>query len=242
MVTDAHGAAQLVADVLCRLLTVKRSAVLGLATGRTMAPAYAELSRRYRAGLVSLANATAVMLDEYLDLPASHPATFGSYLQRAVIDRTDLPPESLIGPDVHAANLDQACRLYERRIHDLGGVDLQLLGIGSNGHIGFNEPPATAATTTRVVPLDRRTRLDNAGPFCGLDDTPTRAITQGVGTILGARRIVLVALGTSKAAAVRAAVEFTPSEAAPASALRAHLDCTFILDIEAAAMLTRAPR
>lgn len=227
------------AEIIADLLAAKPDAVLALPAGNTPRPVYAELARRHREQGLSFARATAFSLDEYAGLAADHPAAFRRFMQEALYSHVDLPRERAHAPAGDAADPRAACEDYERAIAAAGGLDLCFLGIGGNGHIAFNEPGAPVDARTQVVALADDTRRAIVPSF-GAGPVPTHALTIGVGTILAARRCVLLAYGAAKAAVVARAIEERPSPALPASALQLHADATFILDAAAAAGLRRA--
>lgn len=233
-------AAELVADAICVLLARTPGAVLGLATGSSPIPVYDELIARHRDGVVSFGAASAFLLDEYVGLPAGHPESYRAVIERAFTARVDLDPDHVHGPDGDAVDIVAACRDYEARIAAAGGVELQLLGVGSDGHIGFNEPSSSLSSRTRLKSLTQRTREDNARFFGSIDDVPRHVLTQGVGTILDARHLVLVAFGAGKARAVAATVEGPLTAHFPASALQLHPHVSIVVDEAAAAELTLA--
>jgi glucosamine-6-phosphate deaminase len=237
---DAAAGAGVVADAVAALLGRRPEAVLGLATGSSPVPVYDELVARYRAGAVSFAQARAFLLDEYVGLPAGHPQSYATYIDRVFTSRVDFGPGAVRSPDGTASDLAAAGVAYEAAIKAAGGVDLQLLGIGGDGHIGFNEPGSSLASRTRLKTLTGQTRADNARFFASLDDVPRHVITQGVGTILAARHLVLVAQGATKAAAVALAVEGPVTAMVPASALQLHPHVTVVLDEAAASRLSLA--
>ncbi|MBM6399850.1 glucosamine-6-phosphate deaminase [Phycicoccus sonneratiae] len=218
----------------------RRPSVLGLATGSSPLGLYRELGRAVAAGRADFSTTHGVALDEYVGLPPGHPEGYRQVLLREVCDVVGLAPDRLEVPDgssTDGAALEAAAAAYEQRIRDLGGVDVQVLGIGANGHLGFNEPGSALTSRTRVKRLSARTRRDNARFFRGLDDVPTHCLTQGLGTILGARRLVLVATGDAKADAVAAALEGPLTASVPASVLQWHADTVVCLDEAAAAGL-----
>jgi glucosamine-6-phosphate deaminase len=213
---------------------------LGLATGSSPLGLYAELARAVRDGRLDLTRARGFALDEYVGLPAGHPQSYREVLLREVCARLGLPPERLHVPD--GAGADEAALVagaaeYERLIREAGGVDVQILGIGANGHLGFNEPGSSLTSRTRVKRLSDRTRTDNARFFDTLEDVPTHCVTQGLGTVLDAKRLVLIATGGGKEAAVASAVEGPLSASCPASVIQWHSDATVVLDEPAAALL-----
>ncbi|MFC7704451.1 glucosamine-6-phosphate deaminase [Plastorhodobacter daqingensis] len=212
--------------------------VLGLATGRTPLRVYALLSEAVRDGRLSLAGISTFNLDEYAGLSPDHPGSYRSYMNRHLFAGSDVDLARTHVPDGLAADPVAAGRDYEARIKAAGGIDLQLLGIGQNGHIGFNEPGSPFDSRTRMVPLAASTRAANAGDFPG-GTVPERAITMGIGTILEAREIVLLACGPAKAEAVAAMIDGPVGPACPASALRLHPRVTVLCDAEAAARVAR---
>ncbi|TVR21458.1 MAG: glucosamine-6-phosphate deaminase [Ilumatobacter sp.] len=226
-----------VASMVIGLLERRPAAVLGLAAGDSQVPVYEALIEAYRRGEVSFAEASAVTLDEYVGLPPGHSQSYRQSLIDAFVRRVDLPVSSLYTPDVHAADLGAACAEFEAQIARLGGVDLQLLGIGANGHIGFNEPGSSLASRTRVTALHPRTRDDNARFFANVDEVPYHVVTQGVGTVLDARHAVLIASGEHKREAVAAMVEGPVTASLPASALQLNPHATVVIDEASAAGL-----
>lgn len=234
--TEAERAA-LVADAVVALVSRRPAAVLGLATGSSPSPVYAELVRRYADGAVSFAGASAFTLDEYLGLAPDHPEGYRSVIEREFASLVDLPADHLHTPDGQTDDVPAACAAYEQRIADAGGVDLQLLGIGSDGHLAFNEPGSSLASRTRVKTLTPRTREDNARFFDSVDEVPHHVLTQGLGTILEARHLVMLATGEGKADAVHQAVEGPITAMCPASALQLHPHVTVVLDPGAASRL-----
>ena len=216
------------------------SPVLGLATGSSPLGLYRELGRAVAEGRADFSATAGVALDEYVGLPPGHPEGYRQVLLREVCDVVGLPPDRLEVPDGSATDeptLVAAAAAYEERIAALGGVDVQVLGIGANGHLGFNEPGSALTSRTRIKRLSARTRRDNARFFRGIDDVPTHCLTQGLGTILDARRLVLVATGDAKAEAVAAALEGPLTASVPASVLQWHADTVVCLDEAAAAGL-----
>ena len=221
-----------------------RAPVLGLATGSSPLGLYRELGRAVAEGRADFSAAHGFALDEYVGLPPGHPEGYREVLLREVCGVIGLAPDRLSVPDGSGSDvptLMAAARAYEQRIRDLGGVDVQVLGIGANGHLGFNEPGSALSSRTRVKRLSERTRRDNARFFQGLDDVPTHCVTQGLGTILAARRLVLVATGDTKADAVAAALEGPLTASVPASVLQWHADTVVCLDEAAAAALRNRP-
>ena len=213
--------------------------VLGLATGNTPLLFYQELVRLHREAGLSFANVVSFNLDEYLGLDRQHPQSYWTFMHRNLFDHVDLPAQNIHLPSgtLPEAAIAAHCAAYETCIRDAGGLDFQLLGIGSNGHIGFNEPGSPKDSRTRRMCLDEITRLDAAPALGGLAQVPTHAITMGCATILEARRIVLLASGAHKAAIVRAALTGPITAQVSASFLQQHPNTAFYLDQSAASAL-----
>jgi glucosamine-6-phosphate deaminase len=239
IVPAPEDAARIVADVVIGLVTTG-PAVLGLATGSSPLGTYRRLVDEHRAGRVSFAACDAVLLDEYVGLPPDHPQTYRAEIRREFTDHVDLAPDRLHGPDVWAPELPAACARYDRLLAELGGVDLQLLGIGADGHLGFNEPSSSLRSRTRVKTLTKATRADNARFFASTDEVPRHVVTQGLGTISDARHLVLIAIGERKAAPVARAVEGPLTASCPASVIQLHPHVTVVLDEAAAGGLILA--
>lgn len=236
MAPDRAAAALRTADIVERFVKSVATAVLGVATGETMEEPLAEIAGRCQRGALSLARTKVFLLDEYVGLEPDDPCSFANTVDRLLVGPTDLSPGAVHAPNSHNPDLYAECADYERRVR-AAGIGLQLLGIGTNGHIAFNEPGSSLASSTRVVQLNEQTRNDNASSFPGGTQPPTAAITQGVGTILLARQLLLVACGRPKARAVARAVEGPVTRSVPASALQLHPDVTVVLDPPAAALL-----
>lgn len=236
IVVSAEEAAVRAAELYRALLRRKPDAVLGLATGSTPLGLYAQLVALYRAGEISFAQATSFNLDEYVDLPPTHDQSYRYFMEKNLFSQIDLPQARIHVPsglDVSEA----ALAAYDEAIEAAGGIDLQLLGLGGNGHIGFNEPGTPFALGTHVVALTERTRRDNARFFASLDEVPTHAATMGVRTVMHARAILLLAFGRAKAEALAAALTGPVAPDVPASVLQLHPDVTVFCDKEAAALL-----
>ncbi|MDN4480248.1 glucosamine-6-phosphate deaminase [Demequina muriae] len=241
IITPAPAIGGLVVDQIGALLDRKPTAVLGLATGSSPLVAYEELAARVNDGRLSLARARGFTLDEYVGLPEGHPCSYRSVIDHELVSRVDFAPGAVMGPDGTAPDLEAACVQYEHEISTAGGVDLQILGIGTDGHIAFNEPGSSLASRTRVKTLTDQTRRDNARFFDGdVDAVPRHCLTQGLGTIMDARHVVLVATGRGKAAAVRQLVEGAVSALWPATILQHHPHVTVVIDEPAAAQLELA--
>lgn len=242
VITDTPEAgAVLVADVIERAIGRDRASVIGLATGSSPLLSYRELIRRHRDTGLSFADVEAFLLDEYVGLHADHPESYRSFIKRELTDHLDLPGSNLHSPDGSAADLAAAAVAYDRAIVDAGGVDVQILGIGRDGHIGFNEPSSSLGSRTRLKTLTEETRIDNSRFFDGdIDQVPRHCMTQGIGTILDARHIVMIANGDAKAKPVALAVEGPITAMVPASALQLHPHVTVIVDEAASVALTHA--
>lgn len=232
---DAAAATDRAADHLLRQVAAQPASVLGLATGGTMEPVYARL--RERRGGVSFAGVTTLNLDEYVGLAPDHPQSYATYMAHHLFDHLDVDRARTHLPQGDAESPVVEAERYERAIVEAGGIDLQLLGLGVNGHIGFNEPVSSFGSRTRVKTLTSRTRADNARFFGQGEDVPAFAITMGIATIMEAREIVLLATGSDKAAAVRMMVEGPISAFCPASILQFHPHVTVLLDEAAASEL-----
>lgn len=217
--------------------TVRAGGVLGLATGSTPTPTYQELIRRHAEEGLSFANCKAFLLDEYCGLPKTHPESYYATIRRELTSHIDIPDAKVHSLDGLATDPESAAEAYERAIRSAGGVDVQILGIGSNGHIAFNEPGSPLDSRTRVIDLHPQTIADNARFFDSEADVPRRALTQGIGTIMEAKNIVLIATGANKADAVRALTQGPVTVDCPASVLQRHENVTVILDEAAARKL-----
>jgi glucosamine-6-phosphate deaminase len=239
---DAVGVvAASIARLIRRCQQDGRKTVLGLATGSTPVKLYRELIRLHRQEGLSFRNVVTFNLDEYFGLPPQHPESYRHFMEVQLFGHIDIPPENIHVPDgmISRSEVFSYCQEYERAIRDAGGVDLQILGIGRTGHIGFNEPGSGIDSRTRMVALDRLTRRDAARDFRGEANVPEYAITMGVGTILQAKELALLAWGESKAAILRAAIEGPQTETVPASFLQRHANCRCYIDEAAGAELTR---
>ena len=230
-------AAGLVADHIAGLVRATPTTTLGVATGSTPLPVYAALGEHARSG-TDFSATTAFALDEYVGLPEGHPESYRSVVDTEVTQRLGLDPARVNVPDGSLAGIETAGERYERALSEHGGVDVQLLGIGTTGHLGFNEPGSSFASLTRVKTLTEQTRRDNARFFSSLDEVPMHCVTQGLGTILRARHLVLLAFGEGKAQAIADAVEGPVSASMPGSAIQLHPHVTVVLD-EAAAQALR---
>jgi glucosamine-6-phosphate deaminase len=229
-------AGAIAAERIAALVARKPDAVLGLATGSTPLPVWAALRERG----VDLSRVRGFALDEYLGLPPGHAESYASVIAREVVGQLGLDPALVRVPGDDGGPVETAGARYEEAIRAAGGVDLQILGIGRTGHIGFNEPGSSLASRTRVKTLTDATRADNARFFASADDVPRHCLTQGLGTILEARELVLLAFGEAKADAVAGAVEGPVSASLPASVIQLHPEVTVLLDEAAASRLRYA--
>ncbi|GAB2466388.1 glucosamine-6-phosphate deaminase [Conyzicola lurida] len=236
IVPSAAEGGSIPAAAIAALVTAKPDAVLGLATGSTPLTTWQALAGR---GL-DLSRVRGFALDEYVGLPAGHPESYRSVITREVVEPLGLTPALVRVPGDDGLPLEGAGDRYESDIHAAGGIDLQILGIGRTGHIGFNEPGSSLASLTRVKTLTEQTRIDNARFFDSVDDVPVHCITQGLGTILRARHLVLLAFGAGKAAAIAAALEGPVSASTPGSVVQLHPRVTVVVDEDAAADLAHA--
>jgi len=226
--TAKHGA-----KIFAEAIRKKSDLVLGLATGGTPVELYKELIRMNKEGALSFRQVNSFNLDEYLGLAGDHPQSYRYFMNKNLFDHIDIEKSNTHVPDGTSENPDISCKQYEESIKEANGIDLQLLGIGSNGHIAFNEPGSSLTSRTRVVDLKENTINDNARFFSNKSEVPKKAVTMGIGTILEAKKIVLIATGANKKDAVSKSLNGKPNPNIPASFLQNHPDCTFIIDNEA---------
>ncbi|GAA4005710.1 glucosamine-6-phosphate deaminase [Hymenobacter fastidiosus] len=232
--------ARTIADLIRTRAAEGRPAVLGLATGSSPTRVYEELVRLHREEGLSFQNVVSFNLDEYFPMAPDSLQSYVRFMREYLFDHIDIRPENIYIPDgtVPPEKVAEFCRAYEAQIQAVGGIDLQLLGIGRTGHIGFNEPGSGPRSRTRLITLDHITRTDAAADFYGEENVPRRALTMGVGTILEARHIVLLAWGEGKAAVIKRMVEGEPSDSVPATYLQQHPRVDVVLDEAAGAELT----
>jgi len=241
ILSNSDEVATALAERVAAALRAKPDAVLGLASGRTPVDGYAEMQRLHAAGQMDWSRASTFNLDEFAGVEPTHPGSFRTFMQEHLFRGVNLRPERIRFLDGSAMDLDAECRRYEQAIAAAGGIDLQLLGIGSNGHVGFNEPADDLPVHTHRVMLMDSTRRDNAALFGNEPSrVPREALSMGIGTILQARRIVLVATGVKKAECIRQAVNGRITTRVPASMLQVHLAVELLLDREAASRITPA--
>ena len=234
----SERAAELAAGEILEALSRKPDLVLGLATGSTPVGVYARLVQAHREGKADFSRVRTFNLDEYLDLGAEHPQSYRAFMQRHLFGSVNIPARNIRFPPAEGSGLEERCRRFEEEIQEAGGIDVQLLGIGRNGHIGFNEPTSSLRSRTRIQTLTPKTLRDNARFYADPGTQPRMAVTMGIGTILDAREIILQAFGKQKAPAIRAAVEGPVSSFCPGSALQLHPRVHFLLDPEASALLS----
>jgi len=236
---DPAAASKEAARIFERQLGVKPTSVLGLATGSTPLGLYRELIERHRSGALDFSRATTFNLDEYVGLPDTHPQCYRAFMAQNFFSHINLHSSRAFVPNGMAQDIPTHCAEYEDAIRRSGGIDLQLLGLGSDGHIGFNEPSSSLSSRTRLKTLTPQTIADNARFFGSPADVPRHVITMGVGTIMEAAHILVLATGRGKAHAVAATVEGPITADVPASILQMHRKCTLILDEPAAESLKR---
>jgi glucosamine-6-phosphate deaminase len=235
---DYEQMSKVAAQIVVEILNAKPNAVLGMATGSTPLGLYQELVRLHREGQLDFSRVTTFNLDEYVGLSTNHPQSYHYFMREQFFQHVNIPPQNINIPSGTTSNYPAFCEWYEQRIAECGGIDLQILGIGSDGHIAFNEPTSSMSSRTRLKTLSKQTIDDNARFFERREDVPVYAITMGVGTILDARKLVLVANGKAKARAIAQAVEGPVTSMVTASAIQLHRNATVIVDEEAASELT----
>ena len=235
---DERAAARALTDRIAVALAANPALVLGLPTGRTPVAFYHELASRVEHGTSDLSRATTFNLDEFVGIPSDHPGSFRTFMNTHLFGRVNLALERIHFLNGTAVDTAEECERYERAIAAAGGIDIQILGVGSNGHIGFNEPGPELQARTHRVTLEPATRRDNADLFDGdADAVPAEALSMGIATILQARQIVLVAMGSAKAAIVERLLRGPIATELPGSFLQVHPDVEVVLDEAAAAAL-----
>lgn len=235
--TDAETACISAARIICDQIHKKPNSVLGLATGGTPTRCYQELIRRFQNGEIDFSQTRSFNLDEYIGLPEEHPESYHAFMKAQLFDHVNIPAGNWHVPKGLTDDLTRECERYEAAITAEGGIDIQLLGLGRDGHIGFNEPGSSLASRTRVKHLTMQTIADNARFFGSEELVPRLAITMGVGTILDAGHCLMLATGAGKAEAVAAMIEGPVSASVPATALQFHRNVTVLLDQDAAKLL-----
>ena len=236
----AEEASEVAARLVARQVREKPASVLGLATGSTPCKLYDLLARKHREEGLDFAHVTSFNLDEYVGLGPDHPASYHRFMEENLFSHVNIPRERIHIPDGLAADVPAHCTAYEKAVADAGGIDLQILGLGSDGHLGFNEPGSSLASRTRIKTLTERTRSDNARFFTAEEQVPHHVITMGLGTIMESRMCLLLAFGKAKAEAVAASVEGPVTANVPGSLLQFHPRTKVLLDAESASLLQRA--
>jgi glucosamine-6-phosphate deaminase len=237
IVKDTRHLGKVSARLIAAEMKKKPTFVLGLATGTSPIPLYQELIRLNRSKALDFSTTITFNLDEYAGLKPTHKQSYRYFMNRQLFDHVNINKKSTHVPDGMARDLEASCEEYERMIEDVGGIDYQVLGIGSNGHIGFNEPGTSLGSRTHVTTLAESTITDNSRLFARREEVPTRAVTMGIATILDAERIVLLANGPNKADCIAKAIEGPITATVPASALQLHPRVTFVVTEDAAAKL-----
>ncbi len=232
--------ARLGADMIAEVMTNKKDAVLGLATGSSPVPMYQELIRRYEAGELDFSAVRSVNLDEYYPLAPDNDQSYRYFMNHQLFDHVNIDKNNTNVPDGLAKDPAAACAAYEGIIRDLGGIDIQVLGIGGNGHIGFNEPAEALDPLTHLTDLTEDTIRANARFFASEADVPRHAVTMGIGSILSARRIMLIATGEAKAKAIATVLSGKLTTSCPASLLNLHSDVTILCDRAAVSLCDEA--
>lgn len=224
-------------NYMCGQVLQKPNSVLGLATGSTPLKPYGQMIDLYKKGVVDFSQVTTFNLDEYVHLNVKDKNSYHSFMHENLFDHINIPAENINFLNGNAEDLEQECRDYEKRIKAAGGIDIQLLGIGSNGHIAFNEPADCFQRWSHVVTLKESTVKDNSRFFTSVEEVPTQAVTMGIGSIMQAKKILIIALGAKKAAAIKQLIDGNVTPMCPASVLQFHTDVTLMLDREAASLL-----
>ncbi len=237
---DRKALAKAAASIIASEILSLDEPVLGLATGGTPVETYQELIALHQAGVLDFSEVKSFNLDEYIGISYEHPESYHKFMQRQLFDHINMPEDAHEVPDGAAKDVQWACDDYEMAIEEAGGIDLQLLGLGHNGHIAFNEPDVCFSQETHVVDLTQQTIEANARFFDHIDDVPKQAITMGIGTIMSAGKILLLATGIGKAEAVKKMVEGPIDPQCPASILQTHPDVVVLLDQDAASLLSEA--
>lgn len=224
-------------NYMCGQVLQKPDSVLGLATGSTPLKPYGQMIELYKKGVVDFSSVTTFNLDEYVNLDVKDKNSYHSFMHENLFDHINIPEKSINFLNGNAEDLEQECKDYEQKIKNAGGIDIQLLGIGSNGHIAFNEPADCFQRWSHVVTLKESTVQDNSRFFNSIEEVPTQAVTMGIGSIMQAKKILIIALGTNKAKAIKQLIDGNVTPMCPASVLQFHTDVTLMLDKAAASLL-----
>lgn len=234
---DAESASIVAARLVSHLLREKPNAVIGLVAGQSPLKLYAELVRKYRDGHIDFSRVTVFTMDDFVGIPPDHPASHTSFIRRHFLDHVNVRPENIHVPNGMAQDIPEHCREYEEAIRRAGGIDLQILGIGTEGHIGFNEPTSSLGSRMRTKTITPRSRRDFAPQFGGENRVPKYILTMGLGTIMEARQCMLLAFGKAKASAIARTIEGPVTAMMPASILQMHPVVKVFLDQQAASLL-----
>lgn len=224
-------------NYMCGQVLQKPNSVLGLATGSTPLKPYKHMIKLYKKGAVDFSKVTTFNLDEYVNLDVNDKNSYHTFMRDNLFDHINIPEENIHFLDGNANDLEQECIDYENRIKAAGGIDIQLLGIGSNGHIAFNEPSDCFQRWSHVVELKESTVKDNSRFFKTIEEVPTKAVTMGIGSIMQAKKILIIAIGKNKANAIKQLINGNVTPACPASVLQFHTDVTLMLDRDAASLI-----
>lgn len=222
------------ANMVASQIILKPNSIVGLATGSTPLSMYKDLIRMYKEEVISFSDITTFNLDEYVGLSKDNPNSYNYYMYENFFKHVDVKSENINIPRGTAENIAEECKSYENRIREMGGIDIQVLGIGNNGHIGFNEPDVKFEATTHLVQLDEDTIKANSRFFDSIEDVPKQAISMGIKTIMHAKKVILLASGESKAEVIKKTIYGSITPEVPASILQLHQDATIILDAAAA--------
>ncbi len=224
-------------NYMCGQVLQKPNSVLGLATGSTPLKPYSQMIELYKKGVVDFSKVTTFNLDEYVNLDVNDKNSYHSFMHENLFDHINIPEENINFLDGNAEDPEEECRRYEEKIKAAGGIDIQLLGIGSNGHIAFNEPADCFQRWSHVVTLKKSTVKDNSRFFKSIDEVPTQAVTMGIGSIMQAKKILIIAIGENKAKAIKQLIDGNVTPMCPASVLQFHTDVTLMLDKAAASLI-----
>lgn len=224
-------------NYMCGQVLQKPDSVLGLATGSTPLKPYSQMIDLYKKGVIDFSKVTTFNLDEYVNLDVTDKNSYHSFMHENLFNHINIPEESINFLNGNAEDLNKECEEYEEKIKKAGGIDIQLLGIGSNGHIAFNEPSDCFQRWSHVVNLKESTVKDNSRFFKSIEDVPTQAVTMGIGSIMQAKKILIIALGENKAKAIKQLISGNVTPQCPASVLQFHTDVTLMLDKGAASLL-----
>lgn len=224
-------------NYMCGQVLQKPNSILGLATGSTPLKPYSQMIELYKKGVVDFSKVTTFNLDEYVNLDVNDKNSYHNFMHENLFDHINIPEENINFLDGNAEDPEEECRRYEEKIKAAGGIDIQLLGIGSNGHIAFNEPADCFQRWSHVVTLKESTVKDNSRFFKSIDEVPTQAVTMGIGSIMQAKKILIIAIGENKAKAIKQLIGGNVTPMCPASVLQFHTDVTLMLDKAAASLI-----